>query len=236
MATAAQRRFCRCACFCSQNLYVARYGLHLRFRDEHQLRRDYGQLLRSRGCVTSKDFQQLLEELEQEVGRRRRLGQESAVRKALIASSYHPARPEVYSSLQDAALAPEFMAAAEYSTSPGADLEGLLQRLETVSEEKRIYRVPVFSAKFCQTLLEELEHFEQSDMPKGRPNTMNNHGTTVGATSTVTVPLWSSTHWARTWIWAVTTIMLSLPSMWLWARTSQGVPCILGASSRHPQP
>ena len=32
---------------------------------------------------------------------------------------------------QDAALAPEFMAAAEYSTSPGADLEGLLQRLET---------------------------------------------------------------------------------------------------------
>lgn len=40
MATA--RRFCRCACFCSQNLYVARYGLHLRFRDEQQLRRDYG--------------------------------------------------------------------------------------------------------------------------------------------------------------------------------------------------
>lgn len=44
------------------------------------------------------------------------------------------------------------------------------------SEEKRIYRVPVFSAQFCQALLEELENFEQSDMPKGRPNTMNNHG------------------------------------------------------------
>lgn len=44
------------------------------------------------------------------------------------------------------------------------------------SEEKRIYRVPVFSAEFCQALLEELEHFEQSDMPKGRPNTMNNYG------------------------------------------------------------
>lgn len=42
MATAAPRRFCRCACFCSQNLYVARYGLHLHFRDEQQLRRDYG--------------------------------------------------------------------------------------------------------------------------------------------------------------------------------------------------
>lgn len=43
MATAgAPRRFCRCACFCSENLYVARYGLHVRFRDEQQLRQDYG--------------------------------------------------------------------------------------------------------------------------------------------------------------------------------------------------
>lgn len=36
---------------------------------------------------------------------------------------------------QDEALAPEFLAAVEYSTSRGADLRGLLQRLETVSGE-----------------------------------------------------------------------------------------------------
>jgi len=64
MATAgAPRRFCRCACFCSENLYVARYGLHVRFRGEQQLRRDYGPILRSRGCVSPKDFQQLLGEV-----------------------------------------------------------------------------------------------------------------------------------------------------------------------------
>lgn len=45
--------------------------------------------------------------------------------------------------------------------------------------------MPVFTAKFCQTLLEELGHFEQSDMPKGRPNTMNNHG--VGEALLVTL-------------------------------------------------
>ncbi|XP_055261143.1 2-oxoglutarate and iron-dependent oxygenase domain-containing protein 2 [Moschus berezovskii] len=173
---AAPRRFCRCACFCSENLYVARYGLHVRFRSEQQLRQDYEPILRSRGCVSPKDFQQLLGELEQEVERRRRLGPESAARKALIASSYRPVRPEVYSLLQESALAPEFLAAAEYSTLSGADLKGLLQQLETVSEKKRIYRLPVFTAPFCQALLEELEHFEQSDMPKGRPNTMNNYG------------------------------------------------------------
>ncbi|XP_019589460.2 2-oxoglutarate and iron-dependent oxygenase domain-containing protein 2 isoform X2 [Rhinolophus sinicus] len=175
MAT-APRRFFRCACFCSENLYVARYGLHVRFRGEQQLRQDYGPVLRSRGCVSPKDFEQLLEELEQEVERRQRLGPESAARKALIANSYRPARLEIYNPLQDVALAPEFLAAAEYSTLPGADLEGLLQRLETVSEEQRIYRLPVFTPPFCQALLEELEHFEQSDMPKGRPNTMNNYG------------------------------------------------------------
>lgn len=43
MATAGvPQRFCRCACFCSENLYVARYGLHVRFRGEQQLRTDYG--------------------------------------------------------------------------------------------------------------------------------------------------------------------------------------------------
>lgn len=36
---------------------------------------------------------------------------------------------------QDAVLAPEFVAAAEYSASPGAGLEGLLQQLEIVSGE-----------------------------------------------------------------------------------------------------
>nr|XP_020014992.1 2-oxoglutarate and iron-dependent oxygenase domain-containing protein 2-like [Castor canadensis] len=64
MATAgAPRRFCRCACFCSENLYVARYGLHLRFRSEQQLRQDYVPILRSRGCISPQDFQQLLAEV-----------------------------------------------------------------------------------------------------------------------------------------------------------------------------
>lgn len=50
------------------------------------------------------------------------------------------------------------------------------QTVSTPAEEHRIYRLPVFTTLFCQALLQELEHFEQSDMPKGRPNTMNNYG------------------------------------------------------------
>lgn len=42
----------------------------------------------------------------------------------------------------------------------------------------RVYRFPVFEKSFCDELLEELEHFEQSPAPKGRPNTMNHYGVT----------------------------------------------------------
>lgn len=41
---------------------------------------------------------------------------------------------------------------------------------------EQVYRLPVFERSFCAELLEELEHFEQSDAPKGRPNTMNHYG------------------------------------------------------------
>ena len=40
----------------------------------------------------------------------------------------------------------------------------------------RVYSFPLFTTAFCERLLEELEHFEHSEVPKGRPNTMNNTG------------------------------------------------------------
>ena len=43
-------------------------------------------------------------------------------------------------------------------------------------EAPRVYRFPVFEKSFCEELVEELEHFEQSSAPKGRPNTMNHYG------------------------------------------------------------
>jgi len=40
----------------------------------------------------------------------------------------------------------------------------------------RVYQFPLFTSHFCERLVEELSNFEASDMPKGRPNTMNNYG------------------------------------------------------------
>ncbi|XP_074061585.1 2-oxoglutarate and iron-dependent oxygenase domain-containing protein 2 [Macrotis lagotis] len=171
----AGRRFFRCACFCSENLFLPRYRLHVRYRGERQLRRDYGPILQNLGCVSPEDFQQVLSELDKEVQRRKQLVQQASERKAIIAQHYHPVQPQVYG-LQESFLAPEFLAVVQYCATPGADLSGLFQLIETLSGKKRIYRLPVFTQEFCQMLLQELENFEKSDMPKGRPNTMNNYG------------------------------------------------------------
>ncbi|KAL9834657.1 2-oxoglutarate and iron-dependent oxygenase domain-containing protein 2 isoform 2-T2 [Geothlypis trichas] len=151
----AGRPFRGCACFFTDNIFVGRFGLHVRYRDEPQLRRDHGRI-------------------EAEVQRRKQLPHQSVERRAIISRCYKPKHPEVYT-LQDSFLAPEFLEIERFCTSPGADLQGLLSYLESFSD-KRIYRLPVFTQQFCQALLDELENFEQSDMPKGRPNTMNNYG------------------------------------------------------------
>lgn len=41
---------------------------------------------------------------------------------------------------------------------------------------KKVYTFQVFTPEFCQEFIEEINNFESTDFPKGRPNTMNNYG------------------------------------------------------------
>eukprot|EP00467_Chlorarachnion_reptans_P009352 CAMPEP_0114498424 /NCGR_PEP_ID=MMETSP0109-20121206/6869_1 /TAXON_ID=29199 /ORGANISM="Chlorarachnion reptans, Strain CCCM449" /LENGTH=245 /DNA_ID=CAMNT_0001675909 /DNA_START=314 /DNA_END=1051 /DNA_ORIENTATION=- len=45
-----------------------------------------------------------------------------------------------------------------------------------VQAGRRIYTFPMFTEAFCGDLIKELDHFNQSKAPKGRPNSMNNYG------------------------------------------------------------
>ncbi|XP_069475743.1 2-oxoglutarate and iron-dependent oxygenase domain-containing protein 2 isoform X2 [Ambystoma mexicanum] len=76
---------------------------------------------------------------------------------------------------KDSFLAPELLELVRFCTSKEADLEGMLNQIQSIAD-KRIYRFPVFSDEFCRLFIEEMEHFEQSELPKGRPNSMNNYG------------------------------------------------------------
>ncbi|KAM9393529.1 2-oxoglutarate and iron-dependent oxygenase domain-containing protein 2 [Pholidichthys leucotaenia] len=167
-------RFYTCDCFTTDNIFLEDYKLHVRFISEPQFRLDYQPLLNKLGCVKEEQFKDVLNKISQEVNRRRTLSVTSAERTAIIKDTYRPLHPHIYC-LQETYLTPEFRRIVEYCRSDGASQEGLIDLLEEQAAP-RVYRFSVFERRFCEQLLEELEHFEQSSAPKGRPNTMNHYG------------------------------------------------------------
>ncbi|KAM4577224.1 2-oxoglutarate and iron-dependent oxygenase domain-containing protein 2 [Odontesthes bonariensis] len=167
-------QFYMCNCFTIDNIFLEDYKLHVRFVSEQQFRLDYQALLMRLGCVTEQQFEDVFKKISQEVDRRRRLDVTSAERAATIKHTYRPLHPHVYH-LQESFLAPKFKQIVEYCRSSHASEEGLLELLEKEAAS-RVYRFAVFEKRFCEQLVEELEHFEQSSAPKGRPNTMNHYG------------------------------------------------------------
>ncbi|XP_070760673.1 2-oxoglutarate and iron-dependent oxygenase domain-containing protein 2 isoform X2 [Enoplosus armatus] len=167
-------QFYICNCFTTDNIFLEDYRLHVRFESEQQFRRDYQALLGRLGCVTEQQVEDVLNKISQEVDRRRRLGVASAERAAAIKDTYRPLHPHVYR-LQESYLAPKFRQIVEECRSRDAGEDGLSGFLEEEAAV-RVYRFPVFERGFCEELVEELEHFEQSSAPKGRPNTMNHYG------------------------------------------------------------
>ncbi|KAM9330887.1 2-oxoglutarate and iron-dependent oxygenase domain-containing protein 2 [Gastrophryne carolinensis] len=163
-----------CACFYTQNIFIDDYQVHVRFIDEQQFTRDYRKALQDRGCRTLEKFLQVVDKVKKEVERRLKLAEESVQRTLEISLHYKPLHPELYV-LQESFLAAEFLEAVHFCQSPEASLDGLFTLVESFPD-KRIYRLPVFTPWFCNVFVEELEHFEKSELPKGRPNSMNNYG------------------------------------------------------------
>ncbi|XP_034548438.1 2-oxoglutarate and iron-dependent oxygenase domain-containing protein 2 isoform X2 [Notolabrus celidotus] len=166
-------QFYVCDCFTTDNIFVKDYKLHVSFVSEKQFRSDYEATLRRLGCVTEQQYEDVLTKILQEVDRRRHLRETSAKRAAAIKYEYQPLHPHVYH-LQESYLTPKFKQIVEYCRSRNPSEEGLRGLVE--EEAARVYRFPVFEKSLCEKLLEELENFEKSSAPKGRPNTMNQYG------------------------------------------------------------
>jgi len=54
--------------------------------------------------------------------------------------------------------------------------EAVIKSLITPTDALNVWRLPLFSQKFCTLLLEELHHYETSGLPLRRPNGMNRYG------------------------------------------------------------
>ena len=42
-----------------------------------------------------------------------------------------------------------------------------------------VFSFPIFNFEFCAKFIAEINHFNQTSMPKGRPNSMNNYGVRI---------------------------------------------------------
>ena len=161
-----------CACFLEKNYFLKKYNIHVSYHGENSLSEDMKKMLLSLN-VPASDFENVLKTLQIERCRRLDLGADSFKRKTKINNEYQPLHPHLYV-LQESFLHPYFLKLTEYTKSSSATFNNLVEKLEECC--KQVWGFPVFTRQFCDEFLQELNHFQNTDLPKGRPNTMNRYG------------------------------------------------------------
>jgi len=86
--------------------------------------------------------------------------------------SYKPIHPELFDTKQgwlECWFAPTYLAAIKKGTTDAI-------RAILTEEIPGVYSFEMFNLGFCQMLMDEVENYDKSNLPKHRPNTMNNYG------------------------------------------------------------
>lgn len=120
------------------------------------------------------DLSIIVQEVEREILQRKRGGSESLIRKQYIEKYYQPLHKDLYE-LKESYLSSTFLELVDYCKTKEANKEDLVKKIR-ICKGEQIYSIPVFKKVICKQIIEECKHFERSEMPKGRPNTMNQTG------------------------------------------------------------
>ncbi|CAH1800472.1 unnamed protein product [Owenia fusiformis] len=155
-------------------LDYTQYGLHVTYHNEEQFIEDYGQILHQKGCRATEQLNAVIVKIYNEIDRRKNLGKAALERIAIIKSSYKPLHEDVYT-LKEKYLSNEFLKLVRHCKATGSTEHTVKQFMNTEKAES-VFSMQVFTMDFCKVFIEEMEHFEKFDFPKGRPNTMNNYG------------------------------------------------------------
>lgn len=78
---------------------------------------------------------------------------------------------------QQSFLDDNFLKLAQTAQQSQQTPEGLTHLLK--DHQQRIFSFPVFTKEFCKEFVEELTHYEESPIPKSRPNTMHQYGVRI---------------------------------------------------------
>eukprot|EP00448_Togula_jolla_P017369 CAMPEP_0170593868 /NCGR_PEP_ID=MMETSP0224-20130122/13692_1 /TAXON_ID=285029 /ORGANISM="Togula jolla, Strain CCCM 725" /LENGTH=364 /DNA_ID=CAMNT_0010917879 /DNA_START=41 /DNA_END=1135 /DNA_ORIENTATION=- len=183
-----------CACRLERNFFVHSVGEHFEYdgNDEVFTRRYEAEAAaRLNPSEQPEDeFQrplppvdEVLTELRKQLEERRRAPEESRKRAAVIADQYKRLRPEVFTLEPKHQLSPDFIRIASELRACGSRPTAVNDCIASLCKEG-LLRMPrqglfifdVLTPTFCGELVEELDHFKASGLPKTAPNTMNRHG------------------------------------------------------------
>ncbi|KAH7956102.1 hypothetical protein HPB52_006019 [Rhipicephalus sanguineus] len=151
-----KQKFYRCACYLSSDIPVPELDMKINYVGRHAFVRQFGE-------VETTVFSRMNDVKEAQHSRE----QDD------LNMCYIPFDEEVYK-FKESCLDPEFVEVAKTVDSPES-----LPPSWIISKEKEVYRIPLFTREFAEKLLYELDHFESSEMPKIRPNVINNYAVTL---------------------------------------------------------
>ncbi|XP_047141969.1 2-oxoglutarate and iron-dependent oxygenase domain-containing protein 2 isoform X1 [Hydra vulgaris] len=166
-----------CKCFLTNNIFVKSCGIHFTFRGDKEFINDYKEFF-SENNYSNFEISEVIKEIHAEIERRKENGKLSLLRKKIINENYIPLHREIYV-LKDDYLHREFLCLVQESCHPLTSRKTLINKL-LKTEEPEVFRLRVFNKEFCHKMVEEIEHFNSTNFPKGRPNTMNTLGILLG--------------------------------------------------------
>mmetsp|Transcript_22976 Transcript_22976/g.46518 ORF Transcript_22976/g.46518 Transcript_22976/m.46518 type:complete len:355 (+) Transcript_22976:101-1165(+) len=179
------RSFYMCECRLTRNFFVRSVGLHFEYNgDDAAFARQYEFLAKEYSVPQPlPPVEEVLKDIRAQLAERKGAPAEALERARAVASSYTRLHPELFSLDRPRFLSAEFLALVEALRScPSRPSErdarikaleerGLLTRLRPM-----LWKFSVVTPEFCDLFEAEVAHFEGSDLPKARPNTMNRYG------------------------------------------------------------
>ncbi|XP_077532335.1 2-oxoglutarate and iron-dependent oxygenase domain-containing protein 2-like isoform X2 [Haemaphysalis longicornis] len=148
-----RQRFYRCACYPKSDIVVPELDMRVNYLGRDAFLREFSTI---KAVVTA---------------RARELRDANKSKEEADNRCNIPLDRGVYE-LKDAYLHPDFLDMVKKVSTP----EGLPASC-VLSKEKEVYQIPLLTQEFADKLLRELDHFERSDMPRMRPNVLNNYET-----------------------------------------------------------
>ncbi|XP_013080193.2 2-oxoglutarate and iron-dependent oxygenase domain-containing protein 2-like isoform X2 [Biomphalaria glabrata] len=183
-----------CSCFFTQNIFIKKYKIHVKYINDDQFENEFRQVLRMKGCSTTNQYEEALYEVHKEVSLRKSYHKKFLDNYLYIQRHYTKLYPDIWT-LRQTFLDSRFLTIAAEAKKPTQTKESLLSCIMHNGgdiTECEVYKMPIFTTELCLMLINEIQNFNNFPCEKTRPNTMNKYGISLdemGLSQGLLIPL-----------------------------------------------